>query len=534
MNRESRITRRRITIIAAAVTLIAAVAFVQTANADATPVMPAYLSSGLAECKAQQAVATTSADRTWANECVRLAQRAVDAWTKANPTPTPTATGTPTATPTTAPPTTPPVTTPPPTTVPPTPSPTGTTGPNPLSGLPLIAWEGGPAYWAQFPKAVAAGWTSPNFFPIVGFWESFSSDTEVKYDKAHGINTYLEGYPNYADYAFLKNNNMFWISDAPNSTFPSLTASAADSSQWPGVVLGDEPDGAHGSAAADLAYVQGVEAANPENGRWRMWNFTQISVGDYGSANNTTYTQMLNSYRGPVSTDTYWYTIPTCGPGNSSYDFMIIGPVDAAHCRTSSSYGDTMKSLRQRDAADGVLRPVWQFIENLNGGPGEGPFVRNITPAELKGAAMDSIINEARGIQWFNTSLTGPCSQSVVLRATEYGAACAQANMDAMGAVNLQIQRLAPVINTQSYQWSFGPRLDTMLKWYQGSAYVFAMINGAADSVAGGRTFTLPPGLAGATSVQVVDEGRSIPVVGGQFSDTFAAESTYHIYKVTP
>lgn len=123
--------RRRITLttLAAAVTLLGAVAFVQTANADVAPVMPVYLSNGLAECKAQLAVATTTADKTWANECVRLAQRAVDAWNKANPTPTPTATATPTVAPTTVPPTTPPVTTPPPTTVPPTTTPPTTTPP---------------------------------------------------------------------------------------------------------------------------------------------------------------------------------------------------------------------------------------------------------------------------------------------------------------------------------------------------------------------------------------------------------------------
>ncbi len=150
--------RTTLTLASAAVTLIAAVAFVQTANADATPVMPAYLSSGLAECKAQLTAATTSADRTWANECVRLAQRAVDAWVKANPTPTATATAT--VAPTTVPPTTPPVTTPPattpppttvpPTTVPPTTPPAQTTNclPRPSAcGFPDATNTGVPANW---------------------------------------------------------------------------------------------------------------------------------------------------------------------------------------------------------------------------------------------------------------------------------------------------------------------------------------------------------------------------------------------------
>lgn len=117
------------TIIAAFLALLIAMVWFQPASAAVTPVMPAYLSSGLAECKAQLAVATSSADRAWANSCVRLAQRAVDAWTKANPAPT----GTPTAT-------TPPPTTAPPT---PTPSPTPTTTPPP-AGFPGASNTGVP------------------------------------------------------------------------------------------------------------------------------------------------------------------------------------------------------------------------------------------------------------------------------------------------------------------------------------------------------------------------------------------------------
>jgi hypothetical protein len=96
--------------------------------------MPTYLSDGLAECQAQRAVAVTSADQTWADRCVRLAQRAIDAWNAANPQPT--------ATPTVLPPTTSPGTTPPATT-PPTPTPTVTTPP--ASGWPDGTNTGVPA-----------------------------------------------------------------------------------------------------------------------------------------------------------------------------------------------------------------------------------------------------------------------------------------------------------------------------------------------------------------------------------------------------
>lgn len=401
--------------------------------------------------------------------------------------------------------------------------------------MPRIPWEGGPAYWAQFPKAAAGGWTSPNFFPIAIFHNSVDAENQVKFDKAYGINSYIYGYPDYIRYEWLKNNGMFWLAAAPNSTFPSLTASAADSSAWPGMYLDDEPDGRFGGGQNDLDHVLNLLNKNPENGRFRSFNFTGIVASDYGAENNKYYIQMVNSYRGPVSLDAYWYTTSNCSPSNPAYTYLLYGPSDPAHCRTASSYGRAVKSIRERAYSDGVPQPVWNFIENLNGHPGNGaagPGV--IQPGQLKGAAMSSIINEARGLMWFNTSLAGNCQTGLALRFYQAGLLpCAGPSMEAMKEINLEVQRLAPIINTQSYQYTFGPKLDTMLKWYNGSAYVFAMINGESASVAGARTFALPAGLTGA-SVEVVGENRTIAVSAGQFVDTFAAEYSYHVYKITP
>lgn len=413
-------------------------------------------------------------------------------------------------------------------------------GPNVIADLPLVPWEGGPAYWDQFPKAAAGGWTSSNFFPIGIFYNGIGLDVDVQFDQSYGINSYVNGTGDYLEYKWLAAHGSYWLSFAANNTFPAANAGAQASANWPGVFLDDEPDGRFGSAQNDLNYVLGELNKTPENGRFRFFNFTQIVAGEYPTS--ATYTKMINSYRGPISIDSYWYTVPICGPGNKGYEYLIHAPVDPAHCRTASSYGRMIKSLRERDAADGTLQPLWSFIENLNGAPGPDHF-GNIQAGQLKGAAMNSVINEARGILWFNTSITGNCKNGSALRSIQkYGTmealpateACARPQMDAMKEINLQIRRLAPIINTQSYAHTFGPRLDTMLKWYNGSAYVFAMINGEADSVAGSRTFALPAGLASASRVEVVEEGRTIPVSGGQFTDNFAAESTYHIYKITP
>jgi len=88
------------------------------------------------------------------------------------------------------------------------------------------------------------------------------------------------------------------------------------------------------------------------------------------------------------------------------------------------------------------------------------------------------------------------------------------------------------VLNTQSYAHRFGPGLDTMLKHHEGSYYVFAMSD--AKTSPGRRTFTLPRGLR-ATRAEVLFEDRTVPVdAQGRFTDSFAAEHSHHIYRITP
>ena len=144
---------------------------------------------------------------------------------------------------------------------------------------------------------------------------------------------------------------------------------------------------------------------------------------------------------------------------------------------------------------------------------------------------MNSVINEARGLIYYNQDYKG-CSAGSLVRKSQVnpGFGC-MPQIQAMGEINKFLHSLAPVINTQSYQWDFGPGLDTMLKQKDGSAYVFAMIDGSAGP--GSRTFTLPEQLKG-RSIEVVGENRTInPASDGTFTDSFAAEYSYHVYKVS-
>jgi hypothetical protein len=402
----------------------------------------------------------------------------------------------------------------------PTPTRTATPTPDPSAGegagleLPRIPWEGGPDYWKQFRDAKE--WTAPSFFPIGIWYNGISTDAEVKWDKAHGINTYA-GMWEGTDFSLFEDNGVYWLGDKLNSTFKD------HSPHWPGVFLDDEVDGRY-SPAEGINLLRSAQSEWAGSGKFTYTNYTQLVIGsDLPLKAQQDYVNLPDV----SSLDMYWYTIPFCDwtPFRGG---IYADPVSLATCRTASSYGKAMNGLTIRDASDGTLHPRWMFLENLNGLSG-ADHVGYVTPGQLKGAAMNSIINEARGLLWFNQSFSGPCQTSNALRQAQVLGSkfCGYAQMQAMGEVNNLIKSLAPVINTQSYQWSFGTGLDTMLKTYDGSAYIFAM----SDGTSGNRVFKLPTGISG-KKVEVVGENRTIAVENGGFSDSFANEYTYHVYRI--
>ncbi|NVM94403.1 hypothetical protein [Arthrobacter wenxiniae] len=384
--------------------------------------------------------------------------------------------------------------------------------------LPRIPWEGGPSYWGNFAKAEKAGWTNLSFFPIVAWYDSVSNASETDFDKSLGINTYV-GMPATVDSALLDAAGMYWIGGPLNATFTPSTPN------WVGYFLDDEVDGRF-PPAEGRSHLQALAAKVPP-GFFSYANFTSMVVeGDLPAKDSEQY---VNDYANVVSVDKYWYTIPQCS--QLPYRNVLISPIAADHCRTASSYGKTITALRQRDASDGKLAPLWAFVENMTGADRPDTFGAYITPEQLQGAVFSSIIHEARGIVYFNQSLSGPCKSGNVFRdAQVVPGFCGDAQVQAVKRVNTMIRSLAPVINTQSYEWNFGEGLDTMLKVYNGSTYVFAMLDGASNP--GDRSFKLPPGVGGKT-VEVLDEGRVLPVQSdGHFTDRFDHEFSYHIYKV--
>jgi hypothetical protein len=443
--------------------------------------------------------------------------------TTATPTPTPT-TATPTPTPTTATPTPTRTTTSPtptPTTATPTPSPTtasptATTTPTalPSSGtgvldLPREAWWGGPSYYAKFSKAAASGWSDPSFFPIAVF---LGKPEDAASLRSIGINTYMG--------AEHDGSRISTITSAGISVLAQdewTTAEIGNDSRVVGWHLSDEcemgysgcPEEEYASLAQQQRYASTARARN--DGRFLQANFGNGVLGTYWA------THTMDDQVGLVdvsSVDKYAYTSPHVQGLLSSNTYWPAGKKTAS----SGAYGWLQDRMETYTTPAGS-KPNWVFVETAM------PLLTDagattISAAQIEGAAWNSIIHGASGIAYFQHNNNGICGNYSLMT-------CASARA-AVAKVNGQIQQMAPVINTQSYVWTFGTGLETSLKVYQGNAYVFAMTDGGTGS----RTFRLPAGVEG-TTVEVVGESRSLTVTNGTFTDSFATESTHHTYRIT-
>ncbi len=159
-------------------------------------------------------------------------------------------------------------------------------------------------------------------------------------------------------------------------------------------------------------------------------------------------------------------------------------------------------------------RPVFPFVET-------GQFyggVRAPTPAETVAEVWSSIINGAAGIQYFDGAGGGWITTPGPMH-------------DAIAAVNARIARLAPIINDSFAQGYVATDQDAsmqvMAKLHGGVFTIFAM-----PSATGPRTVTFTLAGAPSTTITVLDEGRTLTVTDGVFTDGFASELTVHIYQV--
>jgi hypothetical protein len=156
-------------------------------------------------------------------------------------------------------------------------------------------------------------------------------------------------------------------------------------------------------------------------------------------------------------------------------------------------------------------KPVWNCIEtaSIRGEP-------KPTPGQIRSEVWMSIINGSRGIVYFCHQFSPAFSETAPLQDEETSAA--------LTALNRRITALAPVLNQPSVANGVTVEsgnaelpIEYMLKRHEDKTYLFAA--GARPDVTSEVQFTLRD--CGDLEAQVLDESRTVAVVGGVFRDTF-------------
>jgi hypothetical protein len=375
--------------------------------------------------------------------------------------------------------------------------------------LPTEAWWGGPDYYAKWDNAAKSGWTDPSFFPLAVFFGKPSHAAELA---AIGINTYMGAEHDGSSVSMVTGEGISLLAqsewtDAELADDPLVVGWHVSDECDMGLSGCDSARGEAGSLEIQAGYAAALRAK--ADGRFLQANFGNGVLGSHWSPDTMDDHLALMDVS---SVDKYAYTSPHV------QDLLLDSPWWPAgkSPRSAGAYGwlqDRMESFMSPAAS----KPNWVFVETAM------PFLTEdgaatITLDQIRGAAWNGIIHGAGGIAYFQHNNDGCGTYSLLT--------CGEELRDGVAALNGEISRLAPVINSPSYRWTFGEELDTALKAHAGYAYIFAMTDGGA----GERTFALPTGLSG--SVDVVGEDRTIGVTNGSFTDRFGAEDSVHIYRV--
>jgi hypothetical protein len=295
--------------------------------------------------------------------------------------------------------------------------------------------------------------------------------------------------------------------------------------------LDDEVDMIYG-APSGFTHLSTILSSLPADNKPRYANYGKGVMAWLSDADAS---QFVDQYPDVTSADFYFWTDPDiCVESQGGWFYLHLGlfteqtlrALTTSECRNAWNYGYVIDRLRQLDAMAGGTAPtqrksMWAFVEVGNPWTVSVPY---ITPAQLQAAIWHSIIAEARGIIYFNHSFAGACITQHALRESCYAAIRATVQ-----TTNQQITQLAPVLNSSFADGyvtvSSGVRVMAKLG-PDGAWYVFA---GSRQPGSQTATFTIAAG----STVEVLYEGRTLPVTSGQFTDSFADGNAIHIYRIT-
>jgi hypothetical protein len=150
----------------------------------------------------------------------------------------------------------------------------------------------------------------------------------------------------------------------------------------------------------------------------------------------------------------------------------------------------------------------------------------SVTPQQVKSEVWMSIIHGSRGIIYF--------AHQFAPRFIEAGLLADAEMAQAVGKINIQIQSLAPVLNSPTIKdgaiaVSSAPDIpiDIMVKHHDAAIYIFAAAMRDGQT---GATFSVP-GQKGPATVTVLGEDRTIPARDGRWADPFGGFDV-HLYQL--
>jgi hypothetical protein len=365
--------------------------------------------------------------------------------------------------------------------------------------------DGGQNYYSQFSNSLPS---DPSFFPVGVWLAGVRTQRDIDLDKAAGLNLYV-GMSADSNFSLLQASGMYLIAQQnelrANQTLNNSTATV-------GWLLYDEIDMVRGPNRG-YTELQNILKSLPTDRRLRYNNYGK-GVMFWGT--DAEAARFVNA-QDVTSVDRYWFTDPR------ERHRIKVNDSPAAY------YGYSVDRVRALDAKDGVIQPIWNFVEvgwPYSETAAQG--ARAIQPSEIKAAVWHSIIAGARGIIYFVHSFGGSNQSSNVLRDPEPlpGYAMQRA---AVTETNALIKQLAPVLNAPFADdfVSAGPPVRTMAKFHENKYYVFA---GNKENRASITTLSLSGVDKGAATV--IGENRMIPISNGRFSDSFLDGNAIHIYRI--
>lgn len=361
----------------------------------------------------------------------------------------------------------------------------------------------------------------PSYFPLAVWWQTTSVAAQYK---DAGINMYVTAEQLTAQtLGNLKAANMKVICNQ----YPYALSQINDPTIYGWIHYKDEPDNSNPDYYGDctptsvmINHYKTMKAADPTRPVYLNLGMgvSYLSWAGRGGACANQWWQYADTITGHGSVRNGYIKASDI----ISFD---IYPVNSKYSTVSGNLYYVPKGVDSLKSWSKLKdRPTWTCIETTQYTTGS-VLNRAPTPTEIKAEVWMAIIHGATGITYFAHKIYPVFVETALLQDAF--------TLAAVKETNLQITAIASVINSPTLK-SFATRsssnasvpVDIMSKYYNGSNYIFAV-----PMRTGSTTVTFTTTNTVATSVEVLGENRSIPIVNGVFTDDFS-DYQVHLYKM--